>query len=209
MPAIDIARLKIQAAVLVEKFDQPALFLKTLREILDLYADRTLRANVTAPASVLPAYHTPQAVLRQIEMELSPLIATFPAQTMLLADTLWNDGTLETRLLAASLLGRIDPGTPQLPDRLTDWVTHTRDATLRNALLTISLKRLRRETPNQFLSLMQRWLSPLTPKMWSDGLQALLPLIDDPRYDNLPPIFDLFQPVLENGRQVEIGRAHV
>jgi len=45
---------------------------------------------------------------------------------------------------------------------------------------------------------MQRWLSPLTPKMWSDGLQALLPLIDDPRYDNLPPIFDLFQPVLEN-----------
>ncbi len=45
MPAIDIARLKTQAAVLVEKFDQSARFVSELREILDLYADRTLRCG--------------------------------------------------------------------------------------------------------------------------------------------------------------------
>ena len=69
MPAVDIARLKTQAAVLVEKFDQPAVFLKQLHEILEMYADRTLRLGVVAnPVSVLPAYRTPQSVLRQIEM---------------------------------------------------------------------------------------------------------------------------------------------
>ena len=36
MPAIDIARLKTQAAVLVEKFDQPAVFVDELHKILDL-----------------------------------------------------------------------------------------------------------------------------------------------------------------------------
>ncbi|GAB4398488.1 MAG: hypothetical protein OHK0031_18120 [Anaerolineales bacterium] len=198
MPAIDIARLKIQAAALVEKFDQPALFIKDLREILDLYADRTLRANLTAPASVLPAYRAPQAVLRQIEMELMPLVATFPAQAMTLSEALWQEGLLETRLLAASLLGRIAPDTPQLPERISAWVSQTRDASLRRALLENSLSRLRRETPNEFLRLMETWFSPATPKLWPSGLQALLALIDDPRYDNLPPIFDLFQPVLEN-----------
>src|SRR5436190_14194375 len=108
MPAIDIARLKIQAAVLVEKFDQPAVFLKGLHEILDLYADRTLRVGVVAtPLSTLPAYRAPQAVLRQIEMELAPLAGAFPEQAMGLTDALWKDGHLETRLLAATLLGRI------------------------------------------------------------------------------------------------------
>lgn len=209
MPAIDIARLKIQAAALVEKFDQPALFLKNLREILDLYADRTLRANVTAPASVLPAYRAPQAVLRQIEMELLPLVATFPAQAMTLTDALWEEGLLETRLLAASLLGRIAPETPLLLERISAWVGNTRDAALRKALLEGSLNRLRRETPNEFLRLMETWFAPATPKMWPNGLQALLALITDPRYDNLPPIFDMLQPVLENAPaslQQELGQ---
>ncbi len=198
MPAIDIARLRIQAAALVEKFDQPALFLKDLREILDLYADRTLRANVSAPASVLPAYRAPQAVLRQIEMELLPLVATFPAQAMTLTDALWKEGLLETRLLAASLLGRIAPNTPLLQERITAWVSHTRDASLRKSLLENSLNRLRREDPAEFLRLLEGWFLPATPKLWASGLQALLTLLQDPRYDNLPPVFDLFQPVLEN-----------
>src|SRR5258706_14991928 len=110
IPAIDIARLKIQAAVLVEKFDQPAVFLKVLHEILDHYADRTMRIGVVAsPVSVLPAYRAPQAVLRQIEMELAPLAGAFPEQAMALTDALWKDGYLETRLLAAILLGRVHP----------------------------------------------------------------------------------------------------
>jgi len=48
MPAVDIARLKTQAAVLVEKFDQPAVFLKELHQILDAYADRTMRTGIGA-----------------------------------------------------------------------------------------------------------------------------------------------------------------
>lgn len=198
MPAIDIARLKIQAATLVEKFDQPAAFLHDLHEILDLYADRTLRVGVAAPASVLRAYRAPQSVLRQIEFELAPLIATFPDQSMALTDALWKDGHLETRLLAATLLGRIDPSTPLLIERISAWVNRVRDRKVRTALLSTSLNRLHRESPNLFLKLIREWFSDENPKMWSNGIEALLPLLADPSYENLPPVFDIVRPVIAN-----------
>lgn len=198
MPAIDIARLKTQAAVLVEKFDQPAVFVAELHKILDLYADRTLRTGIAAPASVLPAYRVPQAVLRQIEMELAPLASTFPEQAMALTDALWKSGYLETRLLAAALLGKIHPKTPLLIERVSSWVTRARDKQLRSALLQAGLARLRRETPDRFIELIQKWFDPSTPKMWDNAIYALIPLLDDPAYDNLPPIYNLLTPVIQN-----------
>ncbi len=198
MPAIDIARLKTQAAVLVEKFDQPAVFLDELHKILDLYADRTLRAGIAAPASLLPAYRASQAVLRQIEMELSPLASTFPEQAMALTDALWKDGYLETRLLAATLLGRIHPGTALLLERISAWVSRARDKQVRNALLTASLARLRRESPERFLQLVSGWFDPANPKAWPNGIYALIPLLEDTSYDNLPPVFNLLTPVVRD-----------
>ncbi|MCS6994588.1 MAG: DNA alkylation repair protein [Anaerolineales bacterium] len=198
MPAIDIARLKTQAAVLVQKFDQPAVFVDELREILDLYADRTLRVGIAAPATVLPAYRVPQAVLRQIEMELAPLAASFPEQALMLGDALWAAGYLETRLLAAALLGKIHPNAPQLTERVKEWVSQARDKQLRNALLNNGLARLRREMPERLLQLVQEWFDPRAPKMWENGIYALIPLLEDPSYDNLPPIYNMLTPVIQN-----------
>jgi hypothetical protein len=193
----------MQAAVLVEKFDQPAAFLKGLHEILDTYADRTLRVGVVAaPVSVLPAYRTPQAVLRQIEMELAPLAGAFPDQAMSLTDALWKDGYLETRLLAATLLGRIHPETPLLIERISAWVARAKDRHLRAALLTVSLGRLRRESPSAFLKLISGWFDPSSTKMWSNAIYALLPLLEDPSYDNLPPVYNAVYLVISSAPSV-------
>jgi hypothetical protein len=175
------------------------VFLKQLHEIFDLYADRTMRVGVVAaPVSVLPSYRTPQAVMRQIEIELAPLAGAFPEQTMALTAALWKEGYFETRLLAAILLGRIHPETPQLVARITEWVGQTRDRQLRAALLSASLLRLRRERPAQFLKLVAAWFDPATNKAWGDGIYALLPLIEDPEYENLPPVYEIVRPVLRS-----------
>jgi hypothetical protein len=152
---------------------------------------------VATPLSVLPAYRAPQAVLRQIEMELAPLAGAFPDQAMALTDALWKDGHLETRLLAATLLGRIHPETPLLLERITAWVSRARDNQVRTALLSVSLARLRRESPSEFLRLVAGWFDPSTIKMWSNGIHALLPLIEDVSYDNLPPVYDAVHVVVE------------
>jgi hypothetical protein len=197
MPAVDLARLKKQTAQLADLFDQPAGFLRAHREVLDFYVNHTLRSQSVAPSSVLPTYRTPTVVLRQIENELGPVAARQPIQALELADALWDEGWLETRLLAAFLLGRIPPQEERLLARLTAWTQAVRDPEVRAALLTTSLVRLRNETPDLFLVLVNEWLHPKRQRMWSNGIQALVPLISSASFDNLPPIFETIEPVFK------------
>ena len=197
MPAIDLARLKKQTAQLGDLFDQPSAFLRQVREILEFYVNRTLRSQGVAPSSVLPTYRTPAVVLRQIETELGPDAERKPIQALELADTLWDEGSLETKLLAAFLLGRIPPQEERLLARLTAWTQAVRDPNVRAALLTTSLTRLRSETPDLFLVLVKEWLHPARQRMWSNGVQALVPLISSPDFDNLPPIFEIVEPIIK------------
>jgi len=197
MPAIDLTRLKKQTAHVADIFDQPAEFLREVREILEFYVNRSLRSQGVAPSSVLPTYRTPPAVLRQIEKELGPVAEKQPLQALELADALWDEGWLETRLLAAFLLGRIPPQEERLLARLTAWTQTVRDSSVRAALLTTSLTRLRQETPDLFLILVKEWLHPARQRMWSNGIQALVPLISSPDFDNLPPIFEIVEPILK------------
>src|SRR5512133_1156320 len=197
MPAIDLARLKKQTAQLVDLFGQPADFLRAHEEILDFYVNRSLRSQSVAPSSVLPTYRTPVAVLRQIEKALGPVAEAQSILALELADALWDEGWLETKLLAAFLLGRIPPQEERLLARLTAWTQAVRDPEVRAALLTTSLTRLRKETPDLFLLLVKEWLHPARQRMWSNGVQALVPLISSPDFDNLPPIFETIEPVLK------------
>jgi len=197
MPAIDLARLKKQTAQLGDLFDQPFAFLRQVREILEFYVNRTLRSQGVAPSSVLPTYRTPAVVLRQIETELGPVAERKPIQALELADALWDEGSLETKLLAAFLLGRIPPQEERLLARLTAWTQAVRDPNVRAALLTTSLTRLRKETPDLFLVLVKEWLHPARQRMWSNGVQALVPLISSPDFDNLPPIFEIVEPIIK------------
>jgi hypothetical protein len=198
MPAIDLARLKKQTARLTDIFDQPSEFLREHREILDHYVNRTLRSQGVAPSSVLPTYRTPPVVLRQIETELGPVAAKKPIQALELADALWDEGWLETRLLAAFLLGRIPPQEERLLARLTAWTQQVRDKSVRAALLTTSLTRLRNETPDLFLILVKEWLHPARQRMWSNGIEALVPLINTQDFHNLPPILDIVEPIIKS-----------
>jgi hypothetical protein len=197
MPAIDLARLKKQTAYLADVFGEPAVFLRELREVLEYYINRSLRSQSVAPSSVLPTFRTPVVVLRQLEKELGPVAEGQPIQALELADALWDEGWLETRLLAAFLLGRIPPQEERLLARLTAWTQAVRDPEVRAALLTTSLTRLRKETPDLFLVLVREWLHPARQRMWSNGVQALVPLIASPDFDNLPPIFELVEPIIK------------
>jgi hypothetical protein len=198
MPAIDLARLRKQANRLADFFFLPEDFLKQLREILDFYVNYTLRKKENiAPGSNLPTYRTPFVVMRQIENAIGTIAAENPHYALELADLLWDEGHIETCLLAAYLLGRIPPQEERLLARLTAWSQQVRDPSVRGALLTTSLERMRKETPDDFLIVISEWLHPARQRFWANGLQALLPMITDPSFENLPPIFELTRPIIE------------
>jgi hypothetical protein len=47
------------------------------------------------------------------------------------------------------------------------------------------------------LILVKEWLHPARQRMWSNGIQALVPLISSPDFDNLPPIFEIVEPIIK------------
>ena len=198
MPAIDLARLRKQANRLADFFFLPEDFLKHLREMLEFYVNYTLRKKENiAPGSNLPTYRTPSVVMRQIEKSIGAIAAENPHYALELADLLWDEGYIETRLLAAFLLGRIPPQEERLLARLTAWTQQVLDPSVRSALLTTSFSRMRLETPDEFLVVVGEWLHPARQRYWSNGIQALLPMIKDSNFENMPPILELARPIIE------------
>jgi hypothetical protein len=198
MPAIDLARLKTQAARLAEKFTEPEAFLRDLNELLDSYTNRTMRTSQVVRKLSLSTYHTPAPVMRQIERELHALAEAQPAEGVKLVYALWEARSLETRLLSARLLGMLPPtqGVAAFT-RLPDWLTESTDKAVRQALLEDAFARLRRDNPDVFFLLLEDWLKNQHPASQVWGLQALIPLLQDPQFENLPAVFRILRPTIQ------------
>ncbi len=183
----------------MENYGDPDGFLRELHNLFESYTDRLLRSRaISSPVSVLPSYRIPPAVMRHLELELGGRVQADPERALPLADKLWEDGYFESRLLAAFLLGRIPPHGDAFLDRLTTWVADTRDPAISNILLSTSLARLRAEAMDDFLKLVGNWARPSQKKMWSSAINALLPLLRDKNFHNLPAVFMIVQPILES-----------
>ena len=116
---------------------------------------------------------------------------------------LWNAGSLETRLLAARLLGNIPPAEAVAAlAHLPDWLAVSTDKVIRQVLLEDAFARLRRDNAEVFFLLLEDWLkSPrATWQMW--GLQALIPLLQDPNFENLPAVFRILRPTIQSAGPV-------
>ncbi len=198
MPAIDLNRLLKQSARLTEFFFVPDEFIRHLNEMLDFYVDRTIRKQqAVAPSANLPAYHTPAVILKQIEQDMYNNAGEYPEAALELADHLWDAGYLETRLLAAYLLGRISPQEERLLARLTAWTQQIHDPGLRAKLLDSGLARMRKEAPQKFLELIAQWLRPERTRLWANGLHAAISAISDTSFVNLPPLLKVLEPIME------------
>jgi hypothetical protein len=178
----------------------PTEFTRQLRLVLDSYVNYTARkSKALAPGVNLPSYGTPSVVLRHLEQDFSGQAseAANADQTLELADELWDEGWLETRLLAAFLLGRMPPQEGRLIARLTAWTSQIQDPELRTKLLEASLMRMRKESPAMFLQLIGEWLLPERTQFWANAIQAAIAAIKDPDFINLPPLLGVIEPVAE------------
>jgi hypothetical protein len=166
---------------------------------LDFYTNHTIRTTQVVQRLSAPTYHTPRPVLRQIESELAMLAENDPLKAVDLVKVLWKANSLESRLLAAYLLGSIpsDKAMPTLT-LLPGWINQSTDKEIRTALLTNALARFRREESEAFFILLEGWLESPQPAMQIWGLQALIPLLQDPDFENLPAVFRILRPAIHS-----------
>jgi hypothetical protein len=200
VPAIQPSLLRQQAMLLAENFDNPSAYKHSLHYLLEFYAERSRHPGQAGkPAPIITAYKVHPPVLRSILQELEPPAIENPEQGLMLCDSLWEEPYLEFRLLAAMLLGKIPPRPPQIIiTRLNSWLSPDLEFFLIESLMKFSLILLRKEQPKALMQLISEWLEQKNPFYIQLGLRAILPLIREPEFENVPVFFRLIQPIMSN-----------
>jgi hypothetical protein len=201
MPAIQLARLKIQAEELSAKAGSPVEFCRELHALLDYYADRAYRPGKTGqPPPLLKSYHVSPPVMRQILSSLQPFIAREQQGTLELSDALWSESYYELRMLAVSLLGQVslDPPEPIL-ERFTSWANPSVEKRLIRILIETGLARLRREQRQRYLDEATARLMDSSEFVQQLGLQFLEPVVTAQDFEDYPAITRLLTPILRSG----------
>jgi hypothetical protein len=198
MPAIQPAKLKKQVSDLTGKFNQPAMFVRDLHALLDLYTDHTHRPGQAGePSPLIAAYQAPPPVMHQVWHELMPLIKQQPDKVLPLCDALWAEPNYDLQLLAARLLGQVPVDSPQpVIDRLHSWVQQGIEKSILDGLFEYGLVRLKQDAPNDLLELVTTWMGSAEHTNQQAGLRSLLPIISQSGTEHLPSIFRLLTPYL-------------
>lgn len=199
MPAVELDRLRGQIQELISRFAYPEEFRRAFDNLLDLYADHAYRpGQVVKPQPLLPSYRVPQLVLRLLENELVRTARARPDEALEVAEALWNDTHLEPRRFAALMVGAI-PATHSdaVAEKLRAWAVPSVNFRILDLLFEHTTV-LRTEAPDRLLTLAGEWLSSSDPEVQAIGLQALYPFIVDPEFENLPPIYSMLSPLVQN-----------
>lgn len=200
MPAVSLAHLQKQIELLRWKYTQPEEFVAGLRNLLEKYSDYTYRAAASAPEAVrqIDAYHVPPVVTRQVELALYALVNENSSPALNLANLLWQEEKEEPRLLAIYLLGILPASEfEQVIETIESWALSVNDQAMLEALLEQGSNNLRQYTIQRWLSKIQEWTSRDSIKFQKLGLLALLSLLKDRQFENLPQVFNICTPLFQ------------
>jgi hypothetical protein len=191
-----MARLRMQTAELIQQYSDPVSFIRSLHTLYNYYSDRTYRPGQSGePPPLLFAYNVPDPILREITRELSPILARDKSAALALLDQLWIENCLEFRLLAAILLGLIDPNpVGPIVERVKTWANPSTESRLLDTILSNGLENIRRNVPKVNYDLIAEWISSQDSFHKHIGLRAILPLINTPFFVNIPVFFQLITP---------------
>lgn len=198
MPAINPTRLKQQTMQLVECFDKPDAFVRSLQNLFEYYAEHARRPGQSGmPAPLINAYKVHPPILRQVLQTIIPLATKDTEAGLTLCDAMWEQPYLEFRQLACMLLGQLKPESPKpIVERIHTWITPDLDNYLIRSLFTHGMVYLRQHYPHTTIQLVQEWLDRSNIFYTQLGLRLLLPLADDPNFENLPAFFRLIHPLV-------------
>ncbi len=208
MPPIDPARLRLRTDALAAQFSDPARLAMGLRNLLDDYADRTHRPSPRiVTSSVDNAYKVPGPVVRAIITALRPPAQANPDAALAAAAQVWAGGSREGRRIAAEMLGAAAERRPgEVLAQVEAWLPQIETGETADALAEFGLGPLIRAEPARFLEAARNWVAH--PKKWVRrfGLAALMPLVADRDWDNVPAALAIIRPVMREA-DGEVRRA--
>jgi hypothetical protein len=177
-------------------YGQPARFTLELKDLLELYSNRAHRSGQAGePPPLLRSYNVPKPVIRQLMLELQPLANEYPRETLDLIDCLWAEESLETRQIAAFLLGSIPPEQPEeILKVVNSWLSSIPEESLISLVLHLSLASIRRENPQALFLQIESWLESESHADHQIGLNALRSMLTNQEFEAFPQYIQLLTP---------------
>lgn len=212
MPAAELSRLRAQINGLITHFGDPIALRRGLRDLLEMYANWAYRpGQALQPQPLLPSYRVPPLVMQQLEQELSRTCQEMPVEALAVVEELWRDEYLEARQLAALLLGDIPTSqAAAVLDKLRAWAQPAENFRMIDTLFRGGTTHLRRFSPELLTPVFEEWLADTHTETQVMGIRALIPLIEDTQFANLPIVYRLLSPLVQNvsaGLQTELQTA--
>ncbi len=157
---MDKSQIQKRTKKLLEKIDKPKEFTKGLQELLKLYVDREATKNYQR---IIPDtgkfYGVPLPILRIISAEIGKFIQKGAAKATTLLETIWNEGSFESRQIAGKSLEKFGPKNPKicldfissiLPD-LDNWANC-------DNLAMCGVEPIVYQSPELILPLSEKWI---------------------------------------------------
>lgn len=195
MPTIQLAKLQQEAAQLSDFFPQPSNYLLGVERLLQTYAVPVHRqGRVKGLRPVLRTYEVPPPLIKQLQLEMAQQARLYPQEALRVADGLWAHRSIETRTLAARLLGALPAEPPRIAERLAAWAQENREPVLAPELSEHATLGLAEKHPEQLIAYAAVWLGG-QPRQQALALGALQTLLHETNFANLPALFAVLAPV--------------
>lgn len=200
MPAVQLNRLKEQIQLIASVFDQPEFFIKALHGLLEQYEDHTYKPAQTVNNAVLSidSYHVPPVVMNQLEFAVNQWTRANPTAGFELAQALWKDPKLEPRILGCTALGAVSVDhRERVINQIIEWAVPTADKILLQQMFERATITLRRQAAQFWLEQIRAWLVDSRIEIQRMALLALLPLVQDRTFQNLPAVYNSLGTVMQ------------
>ncbi|PKN88261.1 MAG: hypothetical protein CVU46_01720 [Chloroflexi bacterium HGW-Chloroflexi-8] len=192
MPAIQIDRLKSQIQSILEPKFPPEIFLESLRSLMEAHANLAFRTTSESfQKQGLESYQLSPLIINQLQLFFIQFAKANPDIALSYVDIIWSEPVLEMKQMAGIFMSAL-PVTkiPDILERVIKWSGDTKDKTLRMIIFNESTKTIRDHGLNKWLDIISGWVNSGNPQMIIPAIQAIQVLILDPKFENIPYVFN-------------------
>jgi len=194
MPAIQIDRLKNQILSILEPKFPPQIFMESLRSLMEAHANLAFRTSSESfQKHGLESYQLTPVIFNQLQLFFIQFAQLNPDLALSYADTIWNEPALEMKQMAGIFMSALpEDKIPEILERVVNWSKDTKDKTLRKIIFNDCTKTIRDHGLNKWLEILTSWVNSGNPHLIIPAIQAIQVLILDPKFKNIPFVFNLF-----------------
>ncbi|MCX8062033.1 MAG: DNA alkylation repair protein [Anaerolineales bacterium] len=198
MPVIDPLRLQKQVEHCFYNYEEPEVFLKKIKELLENYSDHAYRAGELASLpSSLKSYHVPQPLLRTLKKEFATLSGSHPIHALKIAEQLWSQPIQECKDLAISVLKHLPLEMRKETFQISEqWVTSCIHPELIVSIAQQGLETIRLQDPISLINQAQKWIIDDRHDIRKFGFFVLEQLSLSISFSDLPLLFKVITPYL-------------